>query len=144
MKFKAAKKFLTRLALGSGILLIPARSNAQADPEIRTERIEWAPGSGSTVVTDSISGYQIADYLFQIKAGQYMNISMATRNGANYFNIMEPGEEYEAVFVGSTSGNLFEGVADKSGEYRIRVYLMRSAARRDETVWYRLEVIRGE
>ncbi|WP_431137946.1 hypothetical protein, partial [Psychroserpens mesophilus] len=82
----------------------------------------------------------IADYLFQITAGQYMNISMATRNGANYFNIMEPREEYEAVFVGSTSGNLFEGVADKSGEYRIRVYLMRSAARRDETVWYRLEV----
>ena len=36
------------------------------------------------------------------------------------------------MFVGSISGNQFEGRLPASGDYKVRVYLMRSAARRDE------------
>jgi hypothetical protein len=35
----------------------------------------------------------------------------------------------------------FEGVLPASGDYKLRVYLMRSAARRDEIANYRLEMI---
>ena len=45
------------------------------------------------------------------------------------------------MFVGSTSGNQFEGRLPASGDYKVRVYLMRSAARRDEIANYRLEMI---
>jgi hypothetical protein len=83
------------------------------------------------------------DYQLHVKQGQLMNISMATQHGATYFNIMEPGEEYEAIFIGSTSGKQFEGVARESGDYTIRVYMMRSAARRGETGGFRLEMIVG-
>jgi hypothetical protein len=45
------------------------------------------------------------------------------------------------MFVGSSSGNQFEGRLPASGDYKVRVYLMRSAARRDEIADYRLEMI---
>ena len=70
-----------------------------------------------------------------------MNVSMATDNGANYFSILAPGENTVAMFVGSTSGKQFEGTLPKSGAYKIRVYMMRSAARREEVANYRLEMI---
>jgi hypothetical protein len=66
---------------------------------------------------------------------------MATQHGATYFNILEPGQTEVAMFNGSTSGNQFEGVLKKSGDYKIRVYMMRSAARRNEVANYRLEMI---
>ena len=70
-----------------------------------------------------------------------MNVRLATDNGANYFNSIAPGKENEALFVGSTSGNQFEGTLPASGDFKVRAYLMRSAARRDEIANSRLEMI---
>jgi hypothetical protein len=106
-----------------------------------TRRVKFATGSNSSRIEGSITGNNYVDYLINVREGQSMNVSMATDNGANYFNIMEPGEEYVAIFNGSTAENQYEGTAAKSGDYRIRVYLMRSAARRGETANYTLEVI---
>jgi hypothetical protein len=108
---------------------------------IRTQRVQFASGSTSATVEDRIVGYDSVDYVLNAQAGQYANISMATDNGANYFNILPPGSNDEAIFVGSTSGNQYEGTLPASGDYKIRVYLMRSAARRDEAANYRLEMI---
>ncbi len=60
--------------------------------------------------------------------------------GANAFNIIAPGKENEALFVGSSAGNQFEGRLPASGDYKVCVYLMRSAARRDEIANDRLEM----
>ncbi len=110
---------------------------------IKKVRVKFDSGATSKTVEGSITGYDGVDYLLNVRKGQLMNISMATQHGATYFNIMEPGEEYEAIFVGqnSAAGNQFEGVAEESGDYTIRVYMMRSAARRGETADYRLEMI---
>jgi len=110
---------------------------------ITNKRVSFAAGANNATVEDSITGYEINDYLLNVRASQSLNVSMATQNTAAYFNILEPGETDVAIFVGSVSGNQFEGTASKSGDYRIRVYLMRSAARRDETASYRLEMIAG-
>ena len=45
------------------------------------------------------------------------------------------------MFVGSTSGNQFEGTLPANGDYKVRVYLMRSAGRRGEAAKYRVEMI---
>jgi hypothetical protein len=66
---------------------------------------------------------------------------MATRNTATYFNILAPGETEVAFFNGSVNENQYEGVLPTTGDYRIRVYMMRSAARRNEKADYRLEMI---
>jgi hypothetical protein len=112
-----------------------------AQEDIQTQRVQFEPGASSATIEGSIKGYETIDYILNAKEGQYMNVSMATKNGANYFNILEPGETEVAIFVGSSSGNQFEGVTKKSGDYKIRVYLMRSAARRNEVANYRLEII---
>ena len=111
---------------------------------IEQVRIRFASGANSKTIENSITGDETIDYKLQVREGQLMNISMATEGGSPYFNVMEPGEKYEAIFVGSTSGGQFEGVAAKSGDYTIRVYMMRSAARRGETADYRLEMIVGD
>lgn len=113
---------------------------AAAD-DIREQRVQFERGATSAVVEDSITGYETVDYLLGAAKGQYMNVSMATDNGANYFNILAPGETVVAIFNGSNAENQYEGILPASGDYRIRVYMMRSAARRDEVANYRLEMI---
>ncbi len=108
--------------------------------DIQTKAVHFKKGQSSTTIQASITGEQIIDYTLNVKKGQSMNVSMATDNGANYFNIMEPNEDYVAIFNGSTSENMYEGVLQKSGNYKIRVYLMRSAARRSEKANYHLEI----
>ena len=111
--------------------------------EIKKVRVQFDSGASSKTVESSITGYETVDYMLNVKQGQSMNISMATGHGATYFNLMEPGEQYAAIYNGSISGNQFEGTAAKSGDYTIRVYMMRSAARRNEKADYRLEMIVG-
>jgi hypothetical protein len=69
-----------------------------------------------------------------------MTVTLTTDNTANYFNLIEPGAGDVAYFVGSNSGNYFEGELTQSGDQTIRVYLYRNAARRGETARYRLKV----
>lgn len=125
--------------------LAAASTATQAADDIRTERVQFAPGATSATVATRITGYETVDYVLGARAGQYANISMATDNGANYFNIIAPGETDVAFFNGSmaSGGNQYEGVLPATGDYRVRVYLMRSAARRGETANYRLEMIIG-
>jgi len=122
----------------SAALLISAP--AWAD-DIRSERVQFQKGANSANVQGTVTGYETVDYLLGARKGQSMNVSMATDNSANYFNIIAPGKSDEAMFIGSTSGNQYEGSLPASGDYKVRVYLMRSAARRDEVAKYRLEMI---
>jgi len=93
------------------------------------------------VVVGSINGRYIVDYVLSAKKGQYMNVSMATDNAANYFNILAPGESEMAMFNGSMAQNQYEGTLRASGDYKVRVYLMRSAGRRGEVAKFRLDMI---
>ena len=70
-----------------------------------------------------------------------MNVSMANKHGATYFNILAPGQNEVAMFNGSVSQNQYEGVLPESGDYKVRVHMMRSAAHRNEVANYRLEMI---
>ncbi|MEM9043909.1 MAG: DNA breaking-rejoining protein [Pseudomonadota bacterium] len=120
------------------VLLLIAGS-VVANEELRTEALSF---DGTTAIAeDDLTGYEIVDYSFEAKAGQFANISMATKHLSNYFNILPPGSEGEAIYIGSINGNQFEGILEQSGRYQVRVYLMRNAARRNEKATYRLEVI---
>jgi hypothetical protein len=110
----------------------------------RTERIQFDKGASSAVVEGRIKGYRSVDYLISARRGQAASISLATQHTATSFNILAPGQTEVAFFNGSTGQGSFEGVLPADGTYRVRVYMMRSAARRNETANYRLKVtIRG-
>jgi hypothetical protein len=133
------EKFRAPLLVIVSVLLAATATIAQRN--IRSERVQFEQGAISAVVKGSITGYDIVDYVLSAGKGQYTNVSMATDNTANYFNILAPGENEVAMFNGSISENQYEGILPESGDYKIRVYMMRSAARRNEVANYRLEMI---
>jgi hypothetical protein len=65
-------------------------------------------------------------------------VEVEASNPAAYLNVLPPGSKDVAMFIGSTSGNRFQGLAPIAGDYVVRVYLMRSAARRNETSTFTL------
>lgn len=109
---------------------------APARPESRP--VHFAKGTSSASLEGSIRGDQIIDYKLQARAGQTMTVGLKTDNSANYFNVLPPGSDDVAVFVGSTGGNDWSGRLAADGEYTLRVYLMRSAARRHESARFTL------
>ena len=127
------------IAATVALALSLAHGSARAE-DIRQERVHFQPGATSATIEGRITGRQTIDYVLGARQGQSMNVSMATDNNANYFNILAPGESEVAMFNGSTADNQFEGVLPKSGDYKVRVYLMRNAARRNEIANYRLEM----
>lgn len=121
----------------AGLLL--GTTVASAEVDIRQEHIQFEKGTSGTTITGKIKGDQTVDYQLRASAGQSMVAIFRPSNLSAYFNVLPPGSDV-AIFVGSTSGNRFEAQLPAEGEYTIRVYLMRSAARRNETAHYTLDV----
>lgn len=129
--------------LRASVFLVFLPTVLVAQDRVRAERVRFERGATSATVVDSIRGYAIVDYVLGATQGQSMNVSIATDNGANYFNILAPGETEVAMFNGSIAENQYKGTLPASGDYTVRVYMMRSAARRNEVAHYRLEMIIG-
>jgi hypothetical protein len=68
-----------------------------------------------------------------------MVVDFKHSNRSAYFNVLPPGSG-DALFVGSSAGDRFDGALPSTGAYTIRVYLMRNAARRNEKADYTLSV----
>lgn len=126
------------LALVAALVLLDGGPSAAAG--IETRRVQFPAGHGRATLEGTIKGDQTIDYLLRAEAGQTMSVEMTTRHGANSFNILPPGSKGEALHIGSIAGNSYSGILPADGDYRIRVYLMRSAARRGERASYTLEV----
>jgi hypothetical protein len=108
--------------------------------QIRQEQIQFDKGANSARVSGKIKGYQIIDYQLRAKAGQQMQVDFQPTNWSAYFNLLAPGSKDEAFFIGSSAGNHYAGNLPVDGLYTIRVYLMRSAARRNEKANYTLDI----
>ena len=121
-------------------VLVAASSWAFAVDGIESRPLQFTKGASSSTAKGSLKGDQTIDYKLRAKAGQTMSVALKTSNVANYFNVLPPGSTGEAIFVGSTSGNEWTAPLLADGEYTVRVYLMRSAARRNETANYALTV----
>jgi len=121
-------------------LLLAVASVYAAESERTVKPVHFAKGSSDTVIKDSILGYHTIDYQFRAAAGQTLKVSLQTANGANYFNILPPGSVDVAMYNASTGGNRFEGLLPYDGVYSVRIYLMRSAARRNERAYFSLAI----
>jgi hypothetical protein len=125
------------------ILSLVFVTTVAAEDEVRTERVQFEKGKSEAVISGKIRGYESVEYLLTAGAGQTMEASLETKHGATYFNVWAPGTQPgrdSALFVGETGGNRFEGKLSIPGDYMIQVYMMRSAARRNETSQYTLKV----
>jgi hypothetical protein len=112
---------------------------ASAEVTIRLEKIPFEECPARLALTGTIRGDQIVDYSFVARAGKSMAARFKPSNLSAHFNVLPPGSGV-AMFVGSTSGNHLQARLPIDGEYTIRVYLMRNAARRNEMANYTLEL----
>lgn len=115
-----------------------AAGSSIAQP-IAEERVQFAAGTSEATIDGQINGSAIADYVLGASEGQQMHVTFSADNPSAYFNLL-PDNDPAALHVGSVSGNSFDGTLPVTGDYRLRVYLMRNAARRDETASYSLRV----
>lgn len=131
MKYRTA---ITVLMAGATLLsgMLPALA--------AEEVVHFKKGATSATLSGSFKGYDGRDYRVDASAGQAMSVLFKPSNASCYFNVLPPGSEDAAIFVGSSSGNEFSANLDESGDYLVRVYLMRNAARRNEQCAYKLTV----
>jgi hypothetical protein len=113
--------------------------NVHAAEGIRKVPIHFKEGASQASIQGHIKGGETVDYVLRAQAGQTMTVNLKTSNPMAYFNVLPPGSD-EAIFIGQVGGPHFEGKLPKNGDYRIRVYLVRAAARRNESAKYTLTV----
>jgi hypothetical protein len=127
----------------AALLLIAASvataATAQAQEAIRSEAIRFGKGASEATIQGRLQGGQTIDYRVRASAGQSLEVRLRKSNPQNYFNVLPPGSTDVAMFVGQ-DGRDYKGVLPTDGDYTVRVYLMRAAARRNETSNYTLTV----
>ena len=126
---RATAALLATLSLG---LALPAATQA-------SERIQFARGNDNAAVEGSVTGSHHRDYVLGARAGQTMSVSLITK-GSAYFNILPPGSQDVALFIGSRDGENASLRLPSNGDYTIRVYLMGDAKDSGRTVPYTLSV----
>ena len=122
-------------ALYTITLLLAAPAAAQ-----QQTNVVFPPDRHSVTLTGQIRGNADHGYLVDARAGQTLTVDFKPTNASAYVNIIAPDSTGEALFVGASSGNHFAGPVPVDGSYRVLVYLMRNAARRNEVARYTLRI----
>ena len=112
----------------------------------RKERVVFAKGASSATIKGTLKGAADVDYLVRAAAGQTLEVKLQPTNPQNYFNVLPPGSANVAMYASNMTGDSsWSAVLPADGDYAIRVYLMRPAARRNEASKYTLTVaVRGK
>ena len=126
--------------LAVGLLTIGLHVRAgMAQAAIESQRVVFRAGADSSLVNGQLKGDQTIDYILRAGAGQTLTVELKGSNLQNYFNVLAAGTD-NALFIGSSTGNSFRGLLPSDGDARVRVYLMRPAARRHESSSYSLRL----
>ena len=136
LKYVFPKRSWVAVLLLGAIAFIGAMDQARAE-EVA---VHFDRGKSGKTIRGTIRGDQYIDYIVSVgRSNQMLSVHMTASNASNYFNVLPPTGE-TALFVGSTSGNDYEQRLSKPGDYRVRVYLMRNAARRNESSRYTITI----
>ena len=103
----------------------------------RNETIRFKNGSTSETLKSQIRKYDKVRYAVNAESGQTLTIMFTGSNASCYFNILSPQAE-DLLHDGSSAGAYYSNRLNASGTYTIIVYLMRNAARRNETCAYEI------
>lgn len=117
--------------LGLALLLATATA-ATAQEAPRVVPVQFAAGTSSATLKGQVRGHEAIDYRLRARAGQTLEVELRASNSSTYFNLIAPDAGDVAVFNSSMAaeGNRYSGVLAQDGEYTVRVYQMRNAARR--------------
>lgn len=122
------------------MLLVSSACVMAADVERIVKPVQFPQGKTSTTLQGSVKGYQTIAYRVPAAAGQTMEINFSSSHLSSYFNLIPPGSSSAAMVIGEFNDNRFKGLLPDDGVYTIQVFLMRSAARRNEVGKFTLSV----
>lgn len=133
-------------AIAATVMLVCATSTATAQGDTRGEHLEFAGWTGAAL-DGQIVGREFDRFQLDAVAGDTLTVRLHTTHPATYFNVYAPGRGPgdEALAIGGTVGgpmvdlNEFTGTLPDTGVYQVVVYMMRAAARRNETAGYAIE-----
>lgn len=112
------------------ILLCIAAFSFEASAQAKT-RVKFAKGTHGATVKGTVRGFAYRDYLVGASAGQTMDLKLTATNGATIFSVFVPGGEN---LEGAAQMDEFTGELPRSGDYVVRVGMMRAETRRPGSV----------
>ncbi|HQR10906.1 MAG TPA: hypothetical protein PLW68_06200 [Casimicrobiaceae bacterium] len=114
---------------------------ASGAPQPRKENVTFAKGASSATIKGAMKGDADVDYVVRAAAGQTLAVRLDGSNSQNEFNVLPPGSKDVAMYVSGDNGERdYAAVLPADGDYTIRVYMNRAAARRHEASKYTLAV----
>jgi len=116
-----------------------ALGSARAADGIESRPIKFAKNTSAGTVKGTLRGRQTIDYKLRAKAGQTMTVTLKSNSAALAFNVLPPGSKDVAI-TDAISRQSWSGALPADGEYTVRTYLERAAARRGEKAGYSLTV----
>lgn len=120
------RRAIARLLMLVIFSAVPVLVTAQNNPQ----RIRFQRGNSSTTVSGRIVGFDTRDYVVGAQAGQEMTVHLKASHPSTYFVIYTiNGKPTDMNETDDWSARLTE-----SGDYVIRVFMMRSEARRKGAV----------
>ena len=127
------------IAAAAALALLQSVAAAAQPAPPRQERVTFAKGATSATIKGQMKGDADVDYIVRAAAGQTLTVALKGSNRSNFFNVLPPGSADVAMYVGQDGGP-YTGMLPTDGDYKVRVYLMRNAARRNEVSNYELTV----
>ena len=106
----------------------------------QSEEVRFAPGNFGTMVTGSITGKAYMDYTLGAQEGQEMFAELTSDSASVNFNILPPGSDGQAIYIGSIVGPTATVTLPETGTYTIRVYQMGNAADSGQTNAFNLDL----
>jgi len=109
-----------------GLIVFVSESSAQ----VKT-RIKFPSGASSAAVKGTIRGYAYRDYIVRANADQTITTSVSSANTYTILTIFRPdGDNLD----GAAQMDEFSGTLPVTGDYVIRIGMMRAGARRPGAV----------
>jgi len=94
---------------------------------VASERVSFDKGASSATFTAALG--EGHDYVLGAKAGQTLTVALQGPSDV-YFNVVPPSSQDALVNTSITGDARWSGSVKQDGDYTVRVYQMRSAARR--------------
>jgi hypothetical protein len=126
---------ISLLGLFAAAFLLWAAASVTAQSR---QRVRFARGASAATLTGTVRGYAYRDYVVAASAGQTITLELNGKTISPVFTVFRPdGENLE----GATQMNDFTGELPGSGDYVVRVGMMRAHARRkNSSATYTLKI----
>jgi hypothetical protein len=103
-------------------------------------RVSFKRGASSATLTGTVRGYEMKEYLLNVRRGQRLSARLRSRNRFLYFNLAKPGAGVLELTPRPLEVTEWSGAAPYSGDVLIQVFLVRSEARRKRRAPFSLDV----